>query len=139
MRRSTLRAFSTGHTGKASAAAMCVDVLGRVLLEILGSCMCLTASLAASGPDRALGQEASHSFVRGTTRKDLRGVQGAVVRTSGGTRDAAGREALVAAGHGLPGMGKGKVATTTSTPWRRWASCCASTSSLQGTTSLTLD
>lgn len=35
-RRSTLRAFATGHTGTASAAAnVCVDVLGRVLLEVL--------------------------------------------------------------------------------------------------------
>lgn len=35
-RRSTLRAFATGHKGTASAAAnMCADALGRVLLESL--------------------------------------------------------------------------------------------------------
>ncbi|KAL9189319.1 hypothetical protein ACHAXT_011809 [Thalassiosira profunda] len=35
-RRSTLRAFATGHVGTASAAAnVCADVLGRVLLEVL--------------------------------------------------------------------------------------------------------
>jgi len=34
--RSTLRAFATGHTGTASAAVnFCVDILGRVLIEVL--------------------------------------------------------------------------------------------------------
>ena len=50
---------------------------------------------------------------------------------------ACGRPA--AAGRSPSGMEKGKTEPMTSTPWRRWASCCALTSSLQGTTSLSLD
>lgn len=86
-RRSTLRAFATGHTGTASAAAnVCVDVLGRVLLEVLGRRAGLSSDLVVPGPDRALGQ-AALSFARGAAGKGLRGVQGAAARAGGAARD----------------------------------------------------
>lgn len=84
-RRSTLRAFATGHVGTASAAAnVCVDILGRVLLEVLSRRAELGASLLKPGEgllpgESGLGQ-AALSFAKSTAGKGLRGVQGAAAR-----------------------------------------------------------
>ena len=77
-RRSTLRAFATGHTGTASAAAnVCVDVLGRVLLEVLTRRAELGASLVKPGEGLLDGQsglgQAALSFAKSTAGKGLRG------------------------------------------------------------------
>ena len=84
-RRSTLRAFATGHTGTASAAAnVCVDVLGRVLLDVLTRRAELGASLLKPGEGLLDGQsglgQAAISFAKTTAGKGLRGVQGAAAR-----------------------------------------------------------
>ncbi|KAL7536864.1 hypothetical protein ACHAXR_007442 [Thalassiosira sp. AJA248-18] len=85
-RRSTLRAFATGHTGTASAAAnVCVDVLGRVLLEVLTRRAELGASLVKPGGEGSLLEQsglgqAALSFAG----KGFRGVQGATARARAG-------------------------------------------------------
>lgn len=81
-RRSTLRAFATGHTGTASAAAnACVDVLGRILLEVLAHRAMIGASLLKPGEGLVAGQhglgQAALSFAKSTAGKGFRGVQGA--------------------------------------------------------------
>ena len=81
-RRSTLRAFATGHTGTASAAAnACVDVVGRILLEVLSNRAEIGASLLKPGEGLLAGQhglgQAALSFAKSTAGKGLRGVQGA--------------------------------------------------------------
>jgi len=81
-RRSTLRAFATGHTGTASAAAnVCVDLLGRILLEVLTRRAEMGASLVRPDGQSGLGQ-AALGFARATAGKGFRGVQAA--RTRGG-------------------------------------------------------
>jgi hypothetical protein len=81
-RRSTLRAFATGHTGTSAAAAnACVDVLGRILLEVLSHRAEIGASLLKPGEGLLAGQhgfsQAALSFAKSTAGKGLRGVQGA--------------------------------------------------------------
>jgi len=81
-RRSTLRAFATGHTGTASAAAnACVDVLGRILLEVLSHRAEIGSSLLKPGEGLVAGQhglgQAALSFAKSTAGKGFRGVQGA--------------------------------------------------------------
>jgi len=92
-RRSTLRAFATGHAMTASAAAnVCVDVLGRVLLEVLTRRAELGASLVKPGEGLLDGQsglgQAAFSFARSTAGKGLRGVQGAAARAGAKVGDA---------------------------------------------------
>ena len=81
-RRSTLRAFATGHTGTASAAAnACVDVLGRILLEVLAHRAEIGSRLLKPGEGLVAGQhglgQAALSFAKSTAGKGFRGVQGA--------------------------------------------------------------
>ncbi|KAL3780916.1 hypothetical protein HJC23_009122 [Cyclotella cryptica] len=100
-RRSTLRAFATGHTGTASAAAnVCVDVIGRVLLEVLSHRAELGASLLKPGEGLLAGQhglgQAALSFAKSTAGKGLRGVQGAAVR-AGASKGIVGDEETAAA------------------------------------------
>jgi hypothetical protein len=88
-RRSTLRAFATGHTGTASAVAnVCVDVLGRLLLDVLIRRAELGASLLKPGEGLLDGQsglgQAALSFAKSTAGKGLRGVHGAAARTGHG-------------------------------------------------------
>jgi hypothetical protein len=85
-RRSTLRAFATGHTGTASAAAnVCVDVLGRLLLDVLIRRAELGTSLLKPGEGLLDGQsglgQAALSFAKSKAGKGLRGVHGAGTRT----------------------------------------------------------
>jgi len=87
-RRSTLRAFATGHTGTASAAAnVCVDVLGRVLLEVLTRRAELGTSLVKPGEgllgdgDQCNLGAAALSFAKSTAGKGLRAAQS---RAAGG-------------------------------------------------------
>lgn len=85
-RRSTLRAFATGHTGTASAAANgCVDILGRLLLDVLVRRAELGVSLLKPGEGLLDGQsglgQAALSFAKSTAGKGLRGVHGAAGRT----------------------------------------------------------
>mmetsp|Transcript_25352 Transcript_25352/g.38939 ORF Transcript_25352/g.38939 Transcript_25352/m.38939 type:complete len:1017 (-) Transcript_25352:72-3122(-) len=85
-RRSTLRAFATGHTGTASAAAnVCVDVLGRLLLDVLIRRAELGASLLKPGEGLLDGQsglgQAALSFAKSKAGKGLRGVHGAGARS----------------------------------------------------------
>jgi len=85
-RRSTLRAFATGHTGTASAAAnVCVDVLGRLLLDVLIRRAELGVSLLKPGEGLLDGQsglgQAALSFAKSKAGKGLRGVHGAGART----------------------------------------------------------
>jgi hypothetical protein len=80
-RRSTLRAFATGHVGVASAAAnVCVDVLGRVLLDVLTRRAEMGASLVKPGEGLIDGQSGLLSFAKTTAGKGFRGVQGAATR-----------------------------------------------------------
>jgi hypothetical protein len=104
-RRSTLRAFATGHLGVASAAAnVCVDVLGRVLLDVLTHRAKLGAKMVKPGEgllfdgQSGIGQ-AALSFAKSTAGKGFRGVQGAALARTGGARvgdvsDAAAAEAM---------------------------------------------
>lgn len=85
-RRSTLRAFATGHTGTASAAAnVCVDVLGRLLLDVLIRRAEIGASLLKPGEGLLDGQsglgQAALSFAKSKAGKGLRGVHGASARS----------------------------------------------------------
>lgn len=87
VQRSTLRAFATGHTGVASAAAnVCVDVLGRVLLDVLTRRAELGASLVKPGEGLLDGQsrlgQVALTFAKTTVAagKGFRGVPGATVR-----------------------------------------------------------
>lgn len=85
-RRSTLRAFATGHTGTASAATnVCVDVLGRLLLDVLIRRAELGASLLKPGEGLLDGQsglgQAALSFAKSKAGKGLRGVHGTGART----------------------------------------------------------
>ena len=89
-RRSTLRAFATGHTGTASAAAnVCVDVLGRVLLDVLTHRAELGASLVKPGEGLLDGQSGLGQAALSFAGKGLRGVQGAAGRTGGMNDEAA--------------------------------------------------
>ena len=55
--RSTLRAFATGHTGTACAAAnFCADAIGRVLLEVLSKRVEECASALKPGKGLLVGQ-----------------------------------------------------------------------------------
>lgn len=85
-RRSTLRAFATGHTGTASAAAnVCVDVLGRLLLDVLIRRAEIGASLLKPGEGLLDGQsglgQAALSFAKSKAGKGLRGVHGTGARS----------------------------------------------------------
>ncbi|KAL3767861.1 hypothetical protein ACHAWO_013680 [Cyclotella atomus] len=95
-RRSTLRAFATGHTGTASAAAnACVDVLGRILLEVLSHRAEIGASLLKPGEGLLAGQhglgQAALSFAKSTAGKGLRGVTGAAA-LAGASKGIVGEE-----------------------------------------------
>jgi hypothetical protein len=88
VRRATLRAFATGHTGVASAAAnVCVDVLGRILLDVLTRRAELGSRMVKPGEGLLDGQyglgQAALSFAKSTAGKGFRGVQGAAARASG--------------------------------------------------------
>lgn len=90
-RRSTLRAFATGHIGVASAAAnVCVDVLGRVLLDVLTRRAELGTSLVKPGEGLLDGQsglgQVALTFAKTTAGKGFRGVQGAAARAGGGSK-----------------------------------------------------
>jgi len=96
-RRSTLRAFATGHTGVASAAAnVCVDVLGRVLLDVLTRRAELGTSLVKPGEGLLDGQsglgQVALTFAKTTAGKGFRGVQGAAARAGGGGGSKVGDE-----------------------------------------------
>ena len=82
-RRSTLRAFATGHTGTASAAAnVCVDVLGRVLLEVLVRRAKVGAALVKPGEGLLPGQAGLGQAALSLAGKGLRGgLQGVSTRT----------------------------------------------------------
>lgn len=82
-RRSTLRAFATGHTGTASAAAnVCVDVLGRVLLEVLTRRARVGAALVKPGEGLLAGQAGLGQAALSLAGKGLRGgLQGVSART----------------------------------------------------------
>jgi hypothetical protein len=101
-RRSTLRAFATGHTGVASAAAnVCVDVLGRVLLDVLTRRAELGTSLVKPGEGLLDGQsglgQVALTFAKTTAGKGFRGVQGAAARAGGGVGSKVGDETSVEA------------------------------------------
>ena len=79
-RRSTLRAFATGHTGTASCCAnFCVDVLGRLLLDVLIRRAELGVSLLKPGEGLLDGQsglgQAALSFAKSKAGKGLRGAK----------------------------------------------------------------
>jgi len=87
-RRSTLRAFATGHTGTASAAAnVCVDVLGRVLLDVLIHRAELGASLLKPGEGLLNGQAGLGQAALSFAGKGLRGVQARAGGTTGNVNE----------------------------------------------------
>lgn len=94
-----MRAFATGHTGTASAAAnVCVDVLGRVLLDVLIRRAELGASLLKPGEGLLAGHGSDGlagsalSFAKSTAGKGFRGVQGAAARAGAKVGDGADEE-----------------------------------------------
>lgn len=96
-RRSTLRAFATGHTGVASAAAnVCVDLLGRVMLDVLTRRAELGTSIVKPGEGLLDGQsglgQVALTFAKTTAGKGFRGVQGAAARAGGGGGSKVGDE-----------------------------------------------
>jgi hypothetical protein len=79
-RRSTLRSFATGHTGVASAAANgCVDMLGRILLDVLTRRADLGTRMLKPGDGLLDGQyglgQAALSFAKSTAGKGFRGAR----------------------------------------------------------------
>ena len=89
--RSTLRAFATGHTGTASAAAnFCADTLGRVLLEVLVRRADMGISMLKPGDGLLEGQgglgqvgQAALAVMRDTAKKIPTGRKG-VAPAAGG-------------------------------------------------------